>query len=143
MHSTPFDMAHDLPVEDAMTELTLTKETTPAPAPAAGEYPMSTLCLRLDVDGVGLSWTLRGEDADVASRLPRILEYIKKLQAKLPRPEPARPVAVPAAPLEAREDWCAIHGVAMASQSNERGSWWSHRLPEGGYCKGRRRKAGA
>ena len=130
-----------------MTDITLTTEITPKPprpaAPPPGEYPLSTLCLRLDVDGVGLSWTLRGDDADIAIRLPRVLEYIKRLQARLPRPEPARPVAVPAPPLEAREDYCAIHGVAMVSQSNERGSWFSHRVPGEGWCRGKRRTAGA
>jgi hypothetical protein len=126
-----------------MTDVTYTTETTPAPQPAAsGDYPLSTLCLRLDVDGVSLSWTLRGDDSDVASRLPRILDYIKRLQAKLPKPEPAaRPEPTP--PLEERADWCPIHQVAMLRQENDRGAWWSHRLPEGGYCKGKRRKAGA
>lgn len=135
-----------------MTELTMVKES-PTPPPAAvpsGEYPLSTLCLRLDVDGVGLSWTLRGDDSDVAARLPRVLDYIKRLQAKLPKPVPGSdpvpetpaPAAVPAPPLEQRADWCAIHHVAMVQQVNERGSWWSHRLPEGGYCKGKRKRAG-
>jgi hypothetical protein len=126
-----------------MTDVTLTSTpATPAAAPT-GEYPLSTLCLRLEVDGVSLSWTLRGDDNDVASRLPRILEYIKRLQAKLPRPAPAAPAAAPAPPLEEREDWCPIHQHAMAKQSNERGSWFSHRVPGEGWCRGKRRKAGA
>lgn len=139
-----------------MTELRMTTETTTTPPQAAtmpaGDYPLSTLCLRLDLDGVGISWTLRGDDSDVANRLPRVLEYIKRLQAKLPRPEAPPPppgpcrdtgAAVHQPPLEEREDWCPIHQVAMVRQSNERGSWWSHRVPDGGYCKGKRRKAGA
>jgi hypothetical protein len=32
--------------------------------------------------------------------------------------------------------WCAIHQCQMQQRSNARGSWYSHRLPSGGYCKG-------
>lgn len=132
-----------------MTDVTLTHEPPATPAPAlephpeapASDYPLSTLCLRLDLDGVGLSWTLRGDDSDVASRLPRILDYIKRLQAKLPRPEPTRPVTVPARPLEERPDWCSIHGVAMVQQENSRGNWYSHKTIEG-WCKGKAKRAG-
>lgn len=129
-----------------MTDMTLTHEPpteaapeTACPGQRSVGYPESTLCLRLDVEGIGLSWTLRGSDESMSKRLPRVLAYLKRLQAKLPKPETPQPQP----PLEERSDWCPIHGVAMVSQSNERGSWWSHRLPEGGYCKGRLRKAGA
>lgn len=125
-----------------MTELQMT--TTPlAPQPAvSGDYPLSTLCLRLDVDGVMLSWTLRGDDSDVASRLPRILDYIKRLQAKLPKPETPAPAAVPAPPLDEREDWCSLHGAPMLRQENSRGAWYSHKTLEG-WCKGKPRRAGS
>jgi len=147
---TPFDMDHDTPLGEEATGTAMPVTHAPPPA-ATGGFPESTLSLRLDLDGVGISWTLRGDDSDVASRLPRVLDYIKRLQAKLPpgrsqgqaRPEPSRAAAVPQPPLEEREDYCPMHGIAMLKQSNERGSWWSHRLPEGGYCKGKRRKAGA
>lgn len=32
--------------------------------------------------------------------------------------------------------WCPIHRVTMERRSNDRGSWWSHRLAGGAYCKG-------
>jgi hypothetical protein len=32
--------------------------------------------------------------------------------------------------------WCPIHRCKMERRTNERGSWYSHRLPSGGYCKG-------
>jgi hypothetical protein len=35
------------------------------------------------------------------------------------------------------EGWCALHQVQMELRSNERGSWWSHRLADGSYCKGK------
>lgn len=126
-----------------MTDITYTHEPPPASPEEPGPYPESTLSLRLDVDGIGVSWTLRGTDESMAKRLPRVLDYLRRLQAKLPRPAPAAPAAVPAPPLDEREDWCSIHQVAMVRQSNERGTWHSHRLPDGGYCKGKRPKAGA
>jgi hypothetical protein len=32
--------------------------------------------------------------------------------------------------------WCPIHRCKMERRSNERGSWYSHRLHSGAYCKG-------
>lgn len=118
------------------------------------DYPASTLSLRFELSGVSVSWTLRGDDNDVASRLPRILDYLRRLQAKLPKPmdlspEPAPDVIrgqaesrpAPAPPLEDREDWCSLHGVAMLRQENARGAWWSHKTLEG-WCKGKPKRAG-
>ena len=49
-----------------------------------------------------------------------------------------KPPAPPA--LEPTNDtdpsWCPIHRVKMERRTNERGSWYSHRLAGGGYCKG-------
>lgn len=121
-----------------MTDVTLTTETTPKPAALpTGEYPLSTLSLRLDIDGVSLSWTLRGDDSDVASRLPRVLDYIKRLQAKLPKPEPTpetpRPTAVPA-----REGHdCEWHGP-MRESTKAPGTWFCpKKKSDGSYCPSR------
>jgi hypothetical protein len=32
--------------------------------------------------------------------------------------------------------WCPIHRCKMERRTNERGSWYSHRLQSGAYCKG-------
>jgi hypothetical protein len=32
--------------------------------------------------------------------------------------------------------WCPIHQCQMQRRSNERGSWYSHRLHSSAYCKG-------
>ena len=42
-----------------------------------------------------------------------------------------------AQPAPTPEGWCALHQVQMELRSNERGSWWSHRLADGAYCKGK------
>jgi hypothetical protein len=33
--------------------------------------------------------------------------------------------------------WCRIHGVEMTPRTNAKGSWYSHALSNGGYCKGK------
>ena len=133
-------------------------EAEPLPVPVLDRYPQSTLSLRLRLGNIEMSWTLRGKDADVARRIPRALATIRDLQAKGTLPaapeQPAASQAEPATPqppldrspgqaLEDRADWCKIHHVAMVLQTNEKGSWYSHRLPEGGFCKGKRKRAGA
>ena len=32
---------------------------------------------------------------------------------------------------------CPVHQVPMEQHSNERGTWWSHQDPAGGWCKGK------
>jgi hypothetical protein len=36
--------------------------------------------------------------------------------------------------------WCPIHRCKMERRQNERGSWYSHRLQSGAYCKGEVRR---
>ena len=43
-----------------------------------------------------------------------------------------RPTAAPEGP-----PLCPLHHVAMERRQNTRGSWWSHRLADGSYCKGK------
>ena len=44
-----------------------------------------------------------------------------------------RRAAAPAVP----EDWCPRHRVTMDHHSNTKGEWYSHRLENGDYCKGK------
>jgi hypothetical protein len=129
-----------------MTDITLNHDPVsqhgagaPVAPDATRDYPASTLSFKLDVQGLQLTWTLRGTDESMASRLPRVLAYLQKLQGRL---SPQAQAAVPP-PLEEREDWCQIHQHAMVRQENSRGVWYSHRVPGEGYCKGRRKVAGA
>jgi hypothetical protein len=55
-------------------------------------------------------------------------------QATPPPPAPSNGQAQAAPP---PEGWCALHQLQMELRSNERGSWWSHRLADGSYCKGK------
>ena len=52
---------------------------------------------------------------------------------------PAPPSNGTAQPAPLPEGWCALHQVPMERRQNERGSWYSHWLPdEQRHCKGRR-----
>lgn len=52
-------------------------------------------------------------------------------------PPPAAPRPVPAPPAPDGPPLCPLHQVAMELRQNARGSWWSHRLADGAYCKGK------
>jgi len=52
-------------------------------------------------------------------------------------PPQAPPSNGTAQPAPTPEGWCALHQVPMELRQNERGSWWSHRLADGAYCKGK------
>jgi hypothetical protein len=52
-------------------------------------------------------------------------------------PPPATPANGQAQSAPTPEGWCALHQVPMELRQNERGSWWSHRLADGSYCKGK------
>ena len=52
------------------------------------------------------------------------------------------PVPVPASPQASTQGqepgWCAVHNTGMhLNQGKDGRTWWSHRLPEGGFCKGK------
>lgn len=48
---------------------------------------------------------------------------------------PSQPKSQPKASDQER-GWCSLHNVAMEQRVNERGTWWSHTLGDGRYCKG-------
>jgi hypothetical protein len=49
------------------------------------------------------------------------------------QPPPRDPMLAPTSDTD--PNWCPIHRVQMQRRSNERGSWYSHRLDSGAYCK--------
>ena len=50
------------------------------------------------------------------------------------RKPPAPPALEPTTDTD--PSWCPIHRCTMERRTNERGSWYSHRLSSGAYCKG-------
>lgn len=55
-------------------------------------------------------------------------------------PAPSEPQATPAPRLaDGTPDpaWCPIHGVAMRRREKNGDVWYSHRLEDGSYCRGK------
>jgi hypothetical protein len=50
------------------------------------------------------------------------------------QPPPRDPMLAPTSDTD--PSWCPLHRCQMQRRSNERGSWYSHRLDSGAYCKG-------
>jgi hypothetical protein len=50
------------------------------------------------------------------------------------QPPPRDPMVAPTNDTD--PSWCPIHRCQMQRRTNDRGSWYSHRLDSGAYCKG-------
>ncbi len=77
--------------------------------------------------------------ADLQALLQQAVQQALAAQAngQATPPPQAPPSNGTAQPAPQPEGWCALHQVQMELRSNERGSWWSHRLADGSYCKGK------
>jgi len=122
-----------------------------APCPEAG----LSLCLKGRLRGIDAQLTIRGKDrAEFFANVLGVLdlgtcaEGLAALFDGASTPSVAAPPAAngtarpgPDPGAEARpEGWCAIHGVQMLQQSNERGSWFSHYLGNHEFCRGKAKK---
>jgi hypothetical protein len=96
-----------------------------APASQALPEAAASVNVRLTIAGREVQWTLRDHDeARLAARL----------EALLMRYPVAQP---PAQASSTAEGWCQKHQVQMTLNTKDGRTWHSHRLPEGGFCKGR------
>ena len=97
-----------------------------------------------------LMYTVRGTtEAELQPRIAALLPWLQALVSEVeahaaPPHEataadqgpPTQPDAS-APPASPPEDWCALHQVRMGRHSNANGTWYSHRLRDGTYCKGK------
>ena|SRR5215471_5751243 len=117
-----------------------------APVPASGACPEAglSLCLKGRLRGLDAQLTVRGATREEFLRnVLSVLDlsgHLDALTGLFEAPggaQASRPVPSP----EARpEGWCAIHGVQMIEQSNERGTWLSHYLGDRQWCRGKAKK---
>ena len=98
-----------------------------APAPQPCPEAVFSLTLKGFVDGHEALLTARGQ---TAAEFKATLEAIRGLL------DPKSP-----APVSSQgEGWCAVHNTALYLNHGKDGStWYSHKLPEGGFCKGKGR----
>lgn len=101
-------------------------------APSGGyalpEAPASANCF-LMLHGRQVQITLRDTDET------RLLQRLSAVLAQYPASaRPAMPTAATGQPQDDGGIYCALHGMRMQQQTNRRGSWYSHRLPEGGWA---------
>jgi len=73
------------------------------------------------LEGRQVQVTLR--DTDETRLLQRLAALLKQY------PAPAQP--------ERRQGWCAIHNAHMKQTTKNAKTWWSHRTPDGQWCKGK------
>lgn len=92
-----------------------------APMPTLPEAPASVNCY-VNVAGRKVQVTLRDQDEG------RLLQRLEALLLRFPVEE---------TPQDRHEGWCPIHQVQMPHHSNHKGAWWSHRLDDGHWCKGK------
>lgn len=113
------------------TEAKDASETTQAaPLPEAA----FSLTIKGTIGGHDAMLTIRaGSAAAFAANVAAVRGMLDAASVPPPQAQPTPP----AAPAATQDGWCAVHGVQMSKQSNQRGSWYSHKTTEGSWCKGR------
>ena len=116
-----------------------TPEVHPVSTSTLPEAPAS-VNVRLQVAGREVQWTLRDTDeARLAVRLEALLQRYPVPQAS--SPAPSQPLTQQqhnaAAMHKLVTGFCAVHNVQMIENEKNGQRWFSHRWPEGGFCKGR------
>lgn len=84
--------------------------------------------LYVTIAGRQIQVTLRDSDEQ------HLLARLEALLERFPIQEEPEPESAPIQP----ENWCPIHQVSMKRYSNAKGSWLSHKTPEGTWCNGKR-----
>jgi hypothetical protein len=98
--------------------------TTPDNSAPLPEAPAS-VNVRLLIDGRDCQLTLRDTSET------RLLARLQTVLAQYPVPQ------TPAQASSTTEGWCSTHGLQMTQTTKQGRSWWSHKTPEGQWCKGR------
>jgi len=118
----PVDAPVEAPVES--------EPITPVVSSVAHSEAPASCNTYIDIAGRKVQFTLRDDNEE------HLLARMEKLLSRFPLPEqePADPGSAPTPP----ENWCPIHQVPMKRYSNAKGSWLSHKTPEGTWCNGKR-----
>ena len=80
---------------------------------------------------------------DLMTRALSALEWLKANGFEPPVKAPAQPQPTEAKPAPTLPDgtpdpaWCTIHGTPMTRREKDGQVWYSHKLPDGSYCRGK------
>src|SRR2546429_963707 len=141
------------PVADVSQHGVAARTPRASKTPRATDWKVSeapaSCCLKWRIGTMEVLYTARGAtDAELQPRITALLPWLQALvsevQAHVARQTeasadaqgPPAPPDVSAPPASPPEDWCTVHQVRMGRRSNANGSWYSHRLSDGTYCKG-------
>ena len=98
------------------------------------EAPASWTVRYTTEDGYGCMLTLRGDSG--AELLPKTLAAVQWLTAHGCQPD--GPKRSEGAPAKANDTLlCPLHGVPMPRRDRNGQSWYSHRLDDGTWCRGK------
>jgi hypothetical protein len=103
-------------------------ESEPIAVPVPLPEAKSSANVFVTIAGRKVQLTLRDHDED------SLLSRVERLLSRFPVEE--EPESAPTPP----ENWCPIHHVQMKRYSNAKGSWFSHKTPEGTWCNGKKGK---
>jgi hypothetical protein len=102
----------------------------PEPLPEAA----FSLTIKGTIGGHEAMLTVRGQTAQTFAA--NVAAVRGMLDAPAAVAQPAAPATTPAAPTESPAGWCPVHGVQMKHQTNQRGSWFSHKVGDT-WCRGK------
>jgi hypothetical protein len=92
-----------------------------------------SITLKATLHGHEVMVTLRGVDfASVKAQVEQASEWLK-VQALAQPPKQGTGNA----DRWERPGWCSKHGMQMRQNHKDGRSWWSHRLADGTWCKGK------
>lgn len=117
------DTTTQAPTEALVSVSTQEPVATPA-TPALPEAPAS-VNFHTTIAGRQVQITLRDTDET------RLLARLETLLQQFPVVEEPKESAQ-------KEGWCYKHNVQMKLNHGKRGSWWSHKLPDGQWCNNKK-----
>ena len=105
----------------------------------------ATFTVQATKDGYPCSLSISSADTkDLMIRALSALEWLKANGFEPPVKAPAQPQPTEAAkPAPTLPDgtpdpaWCPVHQVAMSRREKDGQVWYSHKLPDGTYCRGK------
>ena len=134
----PVEPVVEIPVTEPVTPVVSTistaetlVESVPEASPVAQMHreAQSSANTYVEIAGRRIQLTLRDDDEE------RLLQRLEKLLSRFPVPEQeAEQQTTPTPPAEG---FCPIHKVKMRYFTKGSQSWWSHRLDNNTWCRGK------